>query len=102
MANLLLDFVQMALVVSSPAAPATAREWQPPVEQVRMVCDQDCHCWRTRYHERRPMLAGRPDLACPPAARRPVGYYDGHYRAGPATGVDFDSRYPVREFAFPF
>lgn len=102
MANLLVGFAHIALVVSSPAAPATATEWRPPIVQVRMVCDQDCNCWRTRYHERRPMLAGRADLACPPAGRRPIGYYNGYYLRGPGTGLDFDSRYPVRGFAFPF
>jgi hypothetical protein len=31
-----------------------------------------------------------------------VGYYNGHYRTGPATGIGFASRFPFRGFAFPF
>jgi hypothetical protein len=102
MANLILGVAQIVLVASGPAATATPGEWRPPVEQVRMVCDQDCNCWSTRYQERRPALAGRDDLACPVPGRRHVGYYNGYYRSGAATGIDFDSRYPVRGFAFPF
>ena len=105
MASLFLGLVQVALLTTSSAAgPATTSEFQPLVEQVRMVCDQYCDCWRTRYQERRPILAGRDDLACPASRpdRLPLGYYNGHSRRGPATGLVFDSRYPVREFAFPF
>jgi hypothetical protein len=103
MANLFLGLVQVALLAgSSPSGPAV--EDRPPVAQVRMVCDQHCECWQTRYQERRPILAERDDLACPTSRsdRRAYGYYNGHYRSGPATGLGFDSRYPVREFAFPF
>jgi len=28
--------------------------------------------------------------------------YNGYYRQGPATGIGFESRYPVRGFSFPF
>jgi hypothetical protein len=69
-----------------------------------MVCDQNCNCWPTRYREPRPpLLADRPDLACPsPVSGRPaLGYYNGHYRAGPATGVRFDSL-GAHELPFPF
>ena len=103
MANLIIGFAQMALVVvGSPSGPANDREWRPTVEQVRLVCDQNCNCWRTRYRERRSLLADRDDLACPTSQPGRVGYYNGYYRTGPATGLDFDSRYPVRGFAFPF
>ncbi|AUC94498.1 hypothetical protein CWS35_09630 [Bradyrhizobium sp. SK17] len=102
MVNLIVGLTQVAFALGSPAGAVADRAWQPSVEQVRMVCDQDCNCWRTRYQERRPLLSGRDDLACPPSERRPVGYYNGYYRKGPATGVDFDSKYPVREFSFPF
>ena len=105
MANLFLAAVEIALLATaSNAVPTTDRACHPPVAQVRMVCDQYCDCWRTRYQERRPILAGREDLACPASRpdRPPLGYYNGHYRQGPATGLGFDSRYPVREFAFPF
>jgi hypothetical protein len=103
MTNLIVDLAHIALmVVGPPAAPAGNRDLQAPIEQVRMVCDQHCDCWRTRYQERRPVLAGRDDLACPTSRPGRAGYYNGYYRTGPATGLDFDSRYPVREFAFPF
>jgi hypothetical protein len=103
MTNLIVGFAHIALMVAgTPAAPASDRDLRPPIEQVRMVCDQHCDCWRTRYQERRPLLAGRDDLACPISRSGRVSYYNGYYRTGPATGVDFESRYPVREFAFPF
>ena len=105
MANLFLGAVQVALLMAgSPVEPAARHEERLPVTQVRMACDQYCDCWPTRYRERRPILAGRNDLACPPPqpGRLRNGYYNGHYRSGPAAGLGFDSRYPVREFAFPF
>ncbi|WP_426439310.1 hypothetical protein [Bradyrhizobium genosp. P] len=104
MTNLIAGFSYIALMVVGPAAaPASDRDFRPATEQIRMVCDQHCDCWRTRYQERRPQLAGRDDLACSASpSGRVVGYYNGYYRTGPATGLDFDSRYPVREFAFPF
>lgn len=102
MANLFLGLVQVALLGA--AGPAVDHGDRPPVAEVRMVCDQNCDCWRTRYQEHRPLLANHPDLACPPppSDRPVVGYYNGHYRMGPATGIGFDSRTPVREFLFPF
>lgn len=101
MVNLLLGAVQVALLAAS--SPSVDRADTPAIVEVRMVCDQNCNCWPTRYRERRPLLADRPDLACPPpATERPVvGYYNGHYRAGPATGVGFDSL-GARELPFPF
>jgi hypothetical protein len=102
MVNSLLGVVQVALLAA--ASPAVDHTERPPVTEVRMVCDQNCDCWKTRYREHRPLLADRPDLACPPpaAGRAALGYYNGHYRSGPATGVGFDSRDPVRGFPFPF
>ena len=100
MINLFLGAVQIALLATGSQAVIQAGR---PVE-VRMVCDQNCNCWPTRYRERRPpLLADRPDLACPqPADGRPVvGYYNGHYRTGPAIGVEFD-RLGARELPFPF
>lgn len=102
MVNLIVGFAQVALVLISPAGPAADRTWQPAVERIRMVCDQDCNCWRTRYQGRRPMAADRDDLACLSTDGRRVGDYNGHYRKGPAKGVGFDSKSPVREFSFPF
>lgn len=101
MVNLFLGAVQVALLATS--APAVDRADRPSIVEVRMVCDQNCNCWPTRYRERRPLLADRPDLACPqPAAGRPaLGYYNGHYRTGPAIGVGFDSL-GARELPFPF
>ncbi|OKO91388.1 hypothetical protein AC629_02670 [Bradyrhizobium sp. NAS80.1] len=102
MGNMFLGAVQVALLAA--ASPAIEHGDRPPVAEVRMVCDQNCSCWPTRYRGRRLLLADRPDLACPPpAAGRPAhGHYNGYYRTGPATGIGFDSRAPVREFAFPF
>ncbi|WP_426413494.1 hypothetical protein [Bradyrhizobium ganzhouense] len=102
MINLFLGAVQAALLATGGAAANHAA--RPPIVEVRMVCDQNCNCWSTRYQEHRPALADRPDLACPPPAtgRPALGYYNGHYRMGPAAGLGFDSRSPVREFAFPF
>ncbi len=71
------------------------------VEQIRIVCDQYCTCWRTRYQEHRAMIPDREDLACttqPPDH----GRYNGRYRQGPAKGLGFESKEPVREFSFPF
>lgn len=96
-----LGAVQIALLASS--GPAVNQGDRPPIVEVRMVCDQTCNCWPTRYRERRPALADRPDLACPPpeAGRPALGYYNGHYRTGPAIGVGFDSL-GARELPFPF
>jgi hypothetical protein len=102
MAILFFGIVQVGLLAA--AGPIADRADRPPVVQVRTVCDQTCDCWQTRYRERRPLLADRPDLACPPrpSDRPVVGDYNGHYRTGPAIGIGFDSRAPVRGFAFPF
>ena len=72
------------------------------VERIRLVCDQDCRCWRTGYVAR--SCARKIDDRerqdpnfCPGG-----GYYNGHYRTGPGTGLSFESRSPVRSFPFPF
>ena len=102
MTNLFLGFAQIALlVVSNPGGPATVREPQPLIEQVRLVCDQNCTCWRTRYQQRHPIHTDREDLTCL-RPRHGRLYYNGYYRKGPATGLGFESRYLVREFSFPF
>jgi hypothetical protein len=72
------------------------------IDQVRLVCDQDCHCWPTGYVKRghgwKIDDRERQDPNYCPAG----GHYNGHYRAGPATGLSFESRLPVRSFPFPF
>jgi len=103
MTNLLLSFAQIALLaVSNPGGSATVREPQPSIEQVRLVCDQYCTCWRTRYQGGRTIHEGRKDLLCPSHRHNRHLYYSGYYRQGPATGLGFESRFPVREFSFPF
>lgn len=108
MTSLLLGFAQIALlVVGNPGGPAAVGEPQPSIEQVRLVCDQHCTCWRTLYQQRQPIREDREDLgredflACP-SRRNQHLYYNGYYRKGPATGLGFESRYTVREFPFPF
>ncbi|MGY3446314.1 MULTISPECIES: hypothetical protein [unclassified Bradyrhizobium] len=70
------------------------------VVQVRLACDQNCHCWRTLYRERshRRTIDERQDPNYCPGG----GHYNGHYRTGPGTGLSFDSRLPVRSLPFPF
>ncbi len=41
--------------------------------QVRVVCDQNGQCWKTRYIERRDNADG--------------GHYNGYYRAGPSVDL---------------
>ena len=102
MTNLLLGFAQIALLtVSDPGGLATVREPRPLIEQVRLVCDQYCTCWRTRYQASRTIHKDREDLACSSRRHKRL-YYNGYYRKGPATGLGFESRSPVREFSFPF
>ena len=102
MTNLSLVFTYAALLTAGGhVEPATGIDLQPRIEKVRLVCDQYCSCWRTRYQGRQIMLADREDLVCRTEKSDRV-YYSGHYRQGPATGLGFESRYPVREFPFPF
>jgi len=72
-----------------------------PVEAVRLVCDQDCHCWRTAYQgrstPRKADVSLRDDVnACPQG-----GHYNGYYRTGPGTDLGFESRIP-HTHPFPF
>ncbi|MFT4116138.1 hypothetical protein [Bradyrhizobium sp.] len=104
MTGLLFGLTQLALIAAQ-SAPLAHRGTDPAIERVRMVCDQFCDCWQTRYRIQPPLPAGREDLACPsprPDRDRHAYYYNGHYRTGPATGIGFESKSPVREFGFPF
>lgn len=88
---------------AAPVAVSSLMPQQPPrVERIRLVCDQDCRCWRTGYvarsYARRVDDPERQDPNFCPAG----GYYNGHYRTGPGTGLSFESRVPVRSLPFPF
>jgi hypothetical protein len=98
MANMSLFFCAALLAAGGNVG---LTDLQPQIEQIRLVCDQNCTCWRTRYQGRQTMLADREDLVCLTQKSDRV-YYNGHYRQGPATGLGFENRFPVREFAFPF
>jgi hypothetical protein len=82
--------------------PSLTPQPAPDVERVRLVCDQDCRCWRTGYVERgyarKIEYRERQDANFCPGG----GYYNGHYRTGPGTGLSFESRLPVRSLPFPF
>ncbi len=66
------------------------------VLQIRLVCDQYCNCWKTRY-----VASARDDRA-----RRAVdvcpggGTHNGYYRKGPAAGLNFEGRFPLNSFPF--
>ena len=72
------------------------------VDRVRLVCDQDCRCWHTlsqqRNYRRKIDDRERQDPNFCPGG----GHFNGYYRTGPATGLSFESRLPVRSFPFPF
>ena len=82
--------------------PAPISQTISNVDQVRLVCDQDCRCWRTGYIVRNyGWKIDERELQDPnycPAG----GHYNGYYRRGPGTGLSFESRFPVRSFRFPF
>jgi len=79
--------------------PSSMRAGMPaPVETVRLVCDQNCNCWHTAYRAPRheAVLLADEVNACPMGGR-----YNGHYRAGPSTGLGFESRV-AKGTLFPF
>ncbi|MGY4313930.1 hypothetical protein [Bradyrhizobium sp. JR3.5] len=94
----------MASVACAAPVRVTRLSPQDPasVVRIRLACDQNCHCWQTRYQQR-PYRRKIDDQErhdpnyCPGA-----GHYNGHYRTGPATGLSFESRLPVRSLPFPF
>ena len=71
------------------------------VEQVRLVCDQDCRCWHTAYRERLTREARMLRALDDDANACPAGRYNGHYRSGPSVGLGFDTRTPHTS-VFPF
>ncbi len=83
----------LGTVSSIPAGVATT-----PIEAVRLVCDQNCNCWRTAYRAPRheSVLFADDVNACPAGGR-----YNGHYRTGPSTGLGFESRI-AKGSLFPF
>ncbi|MGN1286634.1 MAG: hypothetical protein ACI4XG_08655 [Bradyrhizobium sp.] len=70
--------------------------------RVRLACDQDCRCWQTRYKQRSHRQKVDDQARLDPNYCPGGGHYNGHYRTGPATGLGFESRVPVRAFPFPF
>ncbi|MGO9359910.1 MAG: hypothetical protein ACLP1D_19970 [Xanthobacteraceae bacterium] len=94
------------LATASVAAPLSPAERSAAaisrIEQVRLVCDQDCRCWHTAYRERLTREAAALRAldddanACPAGGR-----YNGHYRTGPSVGLGFDTRTPHTS-VFPF
>jgi hypothetical protein len=71
-------------------------------DEIRLVCDQGCRCWRTAYRERltrdAAALRALDDVAnaCPQGGR-----YNGYYRTGPSIGLGFETRTPHTSI-FPF
>jgi len=79
----------------SPRGPAS-------VVRIRLACDQNCHCWQTRYQRRSYRRTIDDQERQDPNYCPNGGHYNGHYRTGPATGLSFESRLPVRSLPFPF
>lgn len=64
---------------------------RPPgaVAQVRLVCDQFCNCWKTRYHERR--RHERPEELSGPRCPQ-GGHLNFYYETGaPKNETPFDN-----------
>ncbi|WP_050628983.1 hypothetical protein [Bradyrhizobium viridifuturi] len=106
-ARLLLIATAIAVTASDAcAAPVHVARLssQRPVAavRVRLACDQDCRCWQTRYQQRRDRRATADQTRLDPNYCPGGGHYNGHYRTGPATGLSFESRTPVRALPFPF
>ncbi|MGY3697695.1 hypothetical protein ACVIGA_007775 [Bradyrhizobium sp. USDA 3240] len=79
----------------SPQGPAS-------IVRVRLACDQYCYCWQTRYRQRSYRRTIDDQARQDPNYCPGGGHYNGHYRTGPATGLSFESRLPVRSLPFPF
>ncbi|WP_375780397.1 hypothetical protein ACE103_17145 [Bradyrhizobium sp. ma5] len=79
----------------SPQGPAS-------VIPVRLACDQYCYCWQTRYQQRSYRRTIDDQARQDPNYCPGGGHYNGHYRTGPATGLSFECRLPVRSLPFPF
>lgn len=107
MARLFYIAVAAALTTSAAnAAPVHVSSLVPQhalsVERVRLVCDQDCRCWHTRYQQRNNAWKVDDRERWNPNYCPGGGYYNGHYRTGPGIGLSFESRFPVRGYPFPF
>ena len=103
--RLFLFLAAAALIAAAAyAAPADATDLRsrPAAtgNRLRLVCDQYCQCWQTRYQMRsdgRDYRDLHNFISCPGG-----GYYNGYYRAGPSIGLGFESRFPVYSHPFPF
>ncbi|WP_407146949.1 hypothetical protein [Bradyrhizobium sp. ORS 86] len=107
--------ITLLFLIAAAAAMVASDVWAMPVhvamlssqhpasvDRVRLACDQNCRCWQTLYrqrsHHRKIDDRERQDPDYCPGG----GHYNGHYRTGPAIGLGFESRLPVRSFPFPF
>ena len=102
-------FIAAAAALVATASAAAPVEVSSPISQptastnrVRLVCDQDCRCWRTGYAQRGHGWKIDDREFQDPNYCPAGGHYNCYYRAGPGTGLSFDSRLPVRSFPFPF
>ncbi|QOZ35044.1 hypothetical protein [Bradyrhizobium sp. CCBAU 53421] len=103
---LLIAVAGVMMASEACAAPVQVMRLSPQhpasVVRVRLACDQNCHCWQTRYQQRSYRRKIDDQERQDPNSCPGGGHYNGHCRSGPATGLGFESRLPVRSLPFPF
>ena len=95
-------FTTTAVCAAPIHVPSLAPQQDTSIARVRLVCDQDCRCWRTGYVARNDRWKVDDQARQDPNFCPGRGYYNGYYRTGPGTGLSFESRFPVRSLPFPF